>query len=58
VNDSQWDVLKSVLDAGTILELYQIHTPTTQEQADDRDRALDHFNACVEFYVHKYITKS
>jgi hypothetical protein len=47
--------VQDVLAAAEKLELYESTTAYDQEHADERERALDHFNACVEYYYHVFI---
>jgi hypothetical protein len=47
-----------IIKTGTELELYNMFIPENQEQADDMDRMMDHFHACLALHLAKFDTNT
>lgn len=50
--------VQEIVQAGIELELYNVFTPSDQEQADEMDRAMDHFHACMALHLSKFDTET
>lgn len=47
-----------IIKSGTELELYNMFIPENQEQADEMDRMMDHFHACLALHLSKFDANS